>query len=365
VQAAVSNYCRRIAVFACIAGLAWLCGGCAATSVLTFAYEQSGDGEPRCISAGCAATAVISHVYDRITEGDPTPCRKLNSVARALSGRCGEYEPGHILAQDVNASGLPTCPLGVAVRDPSLWAVLPELLSKGASPESCSAAPLVLLANAQPCPDFGAAAPAALQSLRWLADADARSIDHDVIRLLSCPAAQAAGLSGVLDGWLAQGALPAGGLPFSPLSALHPSYLGSPFALALERAGHTATAGVGAYAGRLPSGFDLALRSADRQALDWWLDRLPRLVDKVPPAQGNQLPWIPLARVVTPNYLDDARMQTRMVEYLLARGANPRAGLPYHAGRTVLSLARELNSPALPLLDPPALAAHTVGRTQR
>jgi hypothetical protein len=104
---------------------------------------------------------------------------------------------------------------------------------------------------------------------------------------------------------------------------------------------------------------------ADAAVLDWWLDRLPRLVDKVPPAQGNQLPWIPLARVVTPNYLDDARMQTRMVEYLLARGANPRAGLPYHAGRTVLSLARELNSPALPLLDPPALAAHTVGRTQR
>src|SRR6185369_10630523 len=62
-----------------------LLGGCAATSVLTFAYEQSNEGQ--CISAGCAATAVLMHALDKATEGDPTPCHKLNSVDRALSAR--------------------------------------------------------------------------------------------------------------------------------------------------------------------------------------------------------------------------------------------------------------------------------------
>ena len=80
-----------------------MCAGCAATSLLSFAYEQSPEGKGNCVSAGCAATAVLGHVYDKLTEGGPTPCRKLNSVERALSGRCGAYEPGHLLAQDIKA----------------------------------------------------------------------------------------------------------------------------------------------------------------------------------------------------------------------------------------------------------------------
>ncbi len=344
---------RRLAALACLVGLAWLCSGCAATSVLSFAYEQSPEGQGKCLSAGCAAMAVLVHVHDKITEGDPTPCRQLNSVERALSGRCGVYEYGQLVSKDVRASGLPLCPLATAARDPKLWPVLGELLSKGAEPEACAESPLVVLARAHPCPDFAAASSASLQSLRWLAEADARAVQHDVVRLLSCPNARAAGLSTLLDGWLAQGALPAHGLPFSPLAALHPTYLGSTFAQALERAGHDARSAVGAYDGRLPSGFDMALRSADRQALDWWLDRLPELANRVPPSQGNQLPWLPLARVITPTYLEHAEQQAVLVEYLLARGADPHRELPYHPGRSVLSLARQLNSPALALLDPP------------
>jgi|SRR5438105_6578631 len=352
---------RRLAALACIAAWAWLCSGCAATSVLTFAYEQAPQNEGQCLSAGCAATAVLAHVYDKITEGDPTPCRKLNSVERALSGRCGSYEPGTLLTKDVKASGLPVCPIGVAAREPRFWPVLPELLSKGAQPEACAQAPLVLLAQADACPDFGHATPASLQALRWLAEGDARSIHHDVVRMLSCPGAQAAGLASVLDGWLAQGALPAQGLPFSPLAALHPSHLDSPFAQALERQGHSARTAVGAYEGKLPSGFEIALRSADRVALDWWLDRVPELANRVPPAQGNQLPWLPLARVITPSYLAHAESQGTMVEYLLARGANPRGELPYHPGYSVLSLARQLKSPSLALLDPQAMAVNDSG----
>jgi hypothetical protein len=337
--------------------LVWLCSGCAATSVLTFAYEQSPEGEGKCLSAGCAAGAVLAHVYDKITEGDPVPCRKLTSVERALSGRCGAYEPGQLLTKDVSASGMPVCPLGVAARDPKFWPVLPELISKGAQPEACTQPPLVMLAQAQSCPDFGAASPASLQALRWLAEADSREIHHDVVRLLSCPNAQVAGMSSVLDGWLAQGALPAHGLPFSPLAALHPSHLRSPFAEALERHGHSARGAVGAYEGRLPSGFDLALRGADRAALDWWLARAPELANRVPPSQGNQLPWLPLARVITPSYLEHAEQQGALVAYLLAHGANPRAELPYHPGRSVVSLAQQLKSPSLALLDPQPLVA--------
>jgi hypothetical protein len=350
---AVTNPLRRFAALICSVGLAWLCSGCAATSVLSFAYEQSPEGKDTCISAGCAATAVLAFAYDKITEGDPTPCRKLNSVERALNERCGAYQPGTLVSKDVHASGLPLCPLATAARNPQLWPVLPDLLSKGALPEACAQSPLVALAQAHSCPDFGGASPASLQALRWLADADARAIHHDVVRLLSCPGAQAAGLSTVLDGWLAHGALPPQGLSFSPLAALHPSHLASPFAQALERQGHDVRSAVGAYEGRLPSGFDLALRSADRSALDWWLDRMPTLANRVPPAQGNQLPWLPLARVITPSYLERAEQQGPLVEYLLARGADPHIELPYHPGQSVLSLARKLNSPSLALLDPP------------
>jgi len=339
-----------------------LLSGCAATSVFTFAYEQANEGE--CLSAGCVAKAVLMHALDKATEGDPTPCRKLNTVERALSPRCGPYQPGTLLTKDVKAPGLPQCSLALATRDAAFWPMLPELLSKGASPESCDTPPLVALAQASPCPDFARATPESLTALRWLADADARVIHHDVIRMLSCPAARTAGLSGVLDEWLAHGQLPSRGLPFGVLGALHPTDLDSPLARALEAYGHTARASLGAYSGQLPSGFDQALRDGNRVALDWWLDRVPELVNRVPSRQSNQLPWVPLARVITPSYLANPAQQTELVAYLMSRGADPGRALPHDSTQSVVTLALELNSPSLPLLAQPvrrtALAAASV-----
>jgi hypothetical protein len=341
---------RRAGVWGLAVAAAGLLSGCAATSVLTFAYEQANEGQ--CISPGCAATAMVMHAIDKATEGDPTPCHRLNSVERALSERCGDYRPGSLVTKDVTASGLPRCPLTLAARQPALWPVLPELLAKGAQPETCDQPPLVALAQAQPCPDFSAASPESLAALRWLALADARAIHHDVMRMLSCPAARSAGLDSVLDGWLAQGQLPARGLAFGPLGALHPTHLGSPLSRALEAQGHTARAALGPYDGQLPAGFDSALRDADRAALDWWFARTPDLVNRVPPRQGNQLPWLPLARVLTPTYLTHPEQQREMVAYLLARGADPWRALPHDPNRTVVSYAWQLDSPLVALLDP-------------
>ena len=334
-----------------------LLSGCAATSVLTFAYEQANEGE--CLSAGCAGAAVLKHVLDKATEGDPTPCYKLNTVERALSNRCGAYQAGTLLTKDVKASGLPQCPLTLAARDAALWPVLPELLSKGASPEACSTPPLVALAQASPCPDFDHATPQSLAALRFLAEGDARAIHHDVVRMLSCPAARTAGLDGVLDDWLAHGQLPTRGLTFGVLRAVHPTYLDTRFAREAEAYGHTARAGHGAYAGTLAPGFDAALRDGNRVALDRWLDRVPELANRVPAPQGNQLPWVPLARVITPNYLAHPEQQAELVTYLMSRGADPTRALPHDSANTVVSLARRLKSPSLALLEQPTRTGMT------
>jgi hypothetical protein len=305
---------------------------------------------------GCTTTIVLMHLHAKLTEGDPPPCMRLNSLERALQARCAPFEKGSLSTRDVLAPTLPECPLTLAARDPQFWPVLPELLARGALPERCTQAPLAALAQAQACPPFHTASKAELDALRWLAQADARSVQHDVMRALSCPSAQAAGLSSVLDGWLADGLLPVNGpsaLSFGPLGALHPSHLNSPLARRLEAQGHTARAALTAYDGRMPSGFDQALRDTDPAALDWWLARAPELVNRVPPAAGNAMSWLPLARVLAANYLADPARQRWAVEYLLARGADPWRRLPHEPQRSVVSLAHELNSPLAALLDPP------------
>ena len=191
------------------------------------------------LASGCTTTLVLIYAHAKLTEGDPAPCVKLNSVERALRERCGPFVHGSLLTKDVTASGLPQCPLTLAARDPKFWPVLPELLAKGALPEACLDAPLVALAQRHACPDFATASRAELQALRWLAVADARSIHHDAVRMPSCPNARAAGLHDVLDGWLAQGLLPAKALAFSPLGALHASHLRSDFAQKLQAQGHS------------------------------------------------------------------------------------------------------------------------------
>lgn len=297
------------------------------------------------LGSGCTTTIVLLHVYDKVTEGDPTPCRKLNTVQRALDTRCGTFVAGSIDAKDLVAPGLPVCPLALAARDPKLWPVLPELEAKGAMPEHCATAPLVELARANPCPDFAAASADTLAALRWLGEADARAVQHDALRLLSCPGAVAVGLDRVLDGWQAQGALKPGVLAFSPLAALHPSRLASPLGLRLEAQGHTAAASFGAYEGTLPHGFDEALRLGDLRAIAWWLDRQPGLANRVPATQADQLDWLPLARVVSPAFIADEPRRLAVAELLLARGADPWRTLPYDRGQTVVTLARQLRSP--------------------
>ena len=352
-QAIRSGFFRRAGASLLVV-VAPLLGGCTTTGLLLTAAGVATDTS--------MTWEIVKHVHAKMIEGGDMPCHRLDSVERALNVRCGAFVPGSIGVADLQGSKLQGCALTVAVRDPRFWPALPEFIAKGASPEGCSRSPLVELAQSaalarQACPDFAAASPVVLESLRWLADADARSIHHDVVRMLSCPSAVRAGLDRPLANWLAQGDLDVGKVAFGPLGALHPDYLGMPFAQALEARGHTARAGLGGFDGLQPRGFEVALRASHWAALDWWIGRVPELANRVPPVQGNQLPWVPLARVLTPDFLNHPASQTDMVAFLLAHGANPWQKLPYDAGSSVVQYARVLKSPQLALLDPPTLPA--------
>lgn len=326
-----------------LAGLA-LTAGCTTTSLVIGLVGVSTDTS--------IPWAVAKHVHAQLIEGEPRPCIQLNSVQRALSPRCGDFVAGSIVARDIDSTGFAECPLGLAARDPRLWPVLPELLRKGASTRSCPVPPLLELARAQPCPDFGVASVPVLAAARELALGDPRSVHHDVMRMLSCPRASAAGLDTVLDDWWGRGWLQPGAHAFSPLGALHPHALGGRFSDQLEQGGHKARDALGSYNGRLSAGFEEALRTADHRALDWWFARLPGLVREVPPKEGNQLPWLPLARVLVPSFLEDPQTQRELVDHLLSRGADPRQRLPANPDQSVQAFARQLKSPVAALLDP-------------
>jgi len=330
---------------------ALLLGGCTTTSLVLSAVGVATDTS--------IPLAIARHVHEKLTDGDPVACYRLDSVQRALSPRCGEFVPGSLDARDVHTAAMQICPLAAATRDPRLWPVLPELLAKGATPERCTESPLATLAQADSCPDFGAASPEARQALGWLATADARAVQHDVVRMLSCPQARSAGLSAVLVEWQAAGVLQPERLGFGLLGALHPDFLGTPFAQAREAEGHTALAGLGAYQGRLASGFEEALRGSHWSAIDWWLARRPELANAVPPRDGAQLPWRPLARVLAPSFLQRPADQAEMLRFLMARGADPSQRMPFDATRNVTAYARQLHSPLVAVLEdgPPARAA--------
>ncbi|HEX2542252.1 MAG TPA: hypothetical protein VHM00_14360 [Caldimonas sp.] len=298
---------------------------------------------------------IAKHVHAKLTQDDPTPCVLLNSVQRALNPRC-DYVPGSIRAIDLASTGLQACPLAIATRDPRLWRALPELIAKGARPDRCSQSPLVDLAQAEACPDFAAASPATLQAFIQLADDDPRAVRHDVFRMLGCPKARAVGLERVLTAWLDRGALQPGTLSFSPLGAAHPDLLVGRFGRELEVAGHLPGSALDGYEGILPTGFEEALRTSHWAALEWWLYRLPRLANLAPPARGGQLAWVPLQRVLLPGFLADPTSQREMVVFLMARGADPRARLPFEPTRTVIGFAAAMKSPMLAVLDPPAPA---------
>jgi len=338
----------RLSIHALLAFGATLLAGCTAPSMLLSAAGVATDTS--------VPWAIVKHVHEKMTEGDPVPCSKLNTVQRALSARCGKFEAGSIDAKDVARTGMQICPLIVAARDPRFWPVLPELIDKGAQPESCHQSPMVELAQAQACPDFASASAPVLRSLTWLAEGDARAVRHDVVRMLSCPNARNVGLDRVLAGWAAGGALNPDQIGFGVLGALHPDYLDTAFARSLEANGHTARASLGAYDGKLSPGFEEALRGSHWAALDWWLARAPELARSVPPTQGNRQPWLPLARVLVPTFLDDPATQHRMVSYLLAHGANPRQRLPFDPSQSVIAYARTLHSPLVSMLEAPVEA---------
>jgi hypothetical protein len=300
-----------------------------------------------------ASWSIVKHVHDKMVEGGPVPCYRLDSLERALAPQCAPYAPGLIRSDDMAGRRLPLCPLAMAAREPRTWPVLAELIDKGAMPETCARAPLVELAQAQGCPDFNAATPASRRSLRWLAQADARSVHHDTVRMFTCPQAVAAGLHEVVEQWVAQGAMPPGRIGFSPLSALHPDFVGTALSDQLEAQGHQARHGLDPYDGTQRSGFEEAFASAHFAALDWWFDRVPALANRVPPPQGNQLPWLPLARALQPQGLDQADQQEAMLRFLLARGADPKRKLPQRPDTTVQRLAREIGSPHAALLEQP------------
>jgi hypothetical protein len=151
-------------------------------------------------------------------------------------------------------------------------------------------------------------------------------------------------------------------LGFSPLSALHPDLLDSPLARQLEAMGHTARAGLDPYDGVLRPGFEEAFRTGHWVALDWWFARAPDLANRVPPPQGDQLPWVPLAKALSADALAQPAQQQEMVAFLLARGASPSRRLPHQPDMTVLRLARQMGSPMLRLLEGASERPRAVGR---
>lgn len=333
-----------IAPLATTLGLATL-AGCSPVSLVMSATGVATDTS--------MAWDIVKHLAAKITEDDPRSCFLVNSVQRALNGRCGAFVPGSLVKADIANSGYSGCIVDIAVRDPKLWAAMPELIEKGAQPSKCAVSPLSELAQLHPCPDFSTASPAVLAAIRNLAETDPRAVRHDVFRMLSCPSARLAGLDHVLEGWLDQGRLEPGKLSFSPLGALHADMLTSRFSHELEVAGHTAESALGSYDGSLPGGFEEALRTSDWAALEWWLYRLPRLATKVPPTHGGELAWLPLQRVLVPSFLAAPGTRPQMVAFLMQHGADPWARLPFDPDRSIVNYAQSVKSPLLAMLDPP------------
>ena len=340
---------RWLALAAIVVGLAGF-AGCSTTTLVLGAVGIATDTS--------VSWEIVKHLHGKLTEGDPVACARLDGIERALNPRCGAFVADSLKGADVGSTRLGECPLTTAARDSRLWPVLPALLAEGARPAACAEAPLVALAQANDCPALGAVPADVQTAFDTLARSDARSVHPDVVRWLSCPNSRAAGLDRILIGWLDRGALNRGTVPFSPLSALHPGYLVSPFAIALEAHGHSADDAFGGAVGQRAPGFEEALRRSDWAALDWWLSRRPQLATRVPAQQAGQLSWLPLARVIVPGFLAQADSRAEMVAFLMARGADPQQRMPSDPSLTVVGLARTLKSPLLALLEtPPATAA--------
>ena len=330
---------RWVAVWATALGLL-ATSGCTTTSMLLGAAGVASDNS--------VAWDIVKHIHAKLTEGDPAPCSQLDGVERALNPRCGAFVSDSLRSADIATSPFGACALTTAARDARLWPVLPELLAKGARPQTCAQPAGVAFAQAHDCPDLMALPADVRGAIVGMTRSDARAVQHDVVRWLSCPNSRLAGADSVLNDWLADASLLPGTLAFSPLAALHPSALGTPLSDALEAQGHSVDAALGSYLGQRSAGFEEALRTSDWAALEWWLARAPQLANRVP---GPQLDWLPLARVLTPGFLLYPDSRAELVGFLLARGADPRTRLPSDASQSVLAMARSARSPLVAMLE--------------
>jgi hypothetical protein len=218
--------------------------------------------------------SIAKHIHDKWVEGGPVPCYYLNSVERALAPHCMPYQAGLMKSADLAATHrLPMCPLAMAARDSRLWPALPELIEKGAMPEACAQAPLVELAQMNACPDFSATTPQVRESLQWLAQADARAIHHDVMRMLTCPNSRAVGFDQVVVRWVAQGQMPpgAGVQPVVGAASRSADHAARGSARSWRPQVRTA---LDPYEGKLRSGFEEAFRSTtSRRSIGGWRAR--------------------------------------------------------------------------------------------
>ena len=294
---------------------------------------------------GCITTATLLAI--QYAEKMPPFCSSLPSTERAITERCGGYKAGQIDAKDVNVRVMSSCALTNFASRPSLWHGLPELLAKGATPEGCPKAPLVAMAEANACPAFTQMDASTLDAVRWLALADAASVSGPVLRMLTCPEATSAGLSNVPTQWAAQGYLAPSHVNFSVLSSIHPTSLLQPWVQDLLTAGHQPLRAVEADA----SGYTQALAQGDVAALDWWTQKAPALVHRVPSKGRGYMPWLPLARTMTPNFAADDATRLRTAQFLIARGARMDASLPHERSTSVGDYARSVQPQMWPALQ--------------
>lgn len=277
------------------------------------------------------------------------PCKDMHSAERALSERCGEYVSGRIAAADVNTAAPEECPLTLATMEPRRWKMLPELLTKGARADRCTTPPFAALLKRSDTRLDAAVRSASLQqvdALRSIAINDPQSIQPNVVRWLSSPAAREIGLHGVLYTWADRGLLDPRRIGFEPLAALHPSALSTQIpSLFLDR-GQRADVAMRSN----PGAMEDALRTGDLAALDWWFSRVPGLPDLVVENRQLRVNWRPLVFVATPGVYNDSKLRQQVASHLLARGADPNATLPQDPAVTVMAHAQRTAPELVPLM---------------
>jgi hypothetical protein len=305
---------------------------------------------------GCITTAVIL-----LSNLDlPPACNSLTSAEQATLPRCGGYRRGYLETKDVNTAFAGACPLTNFARHKETWAGLPELIEMGAQPGRYGIAPLPAMAEAQACPDFTKMEPATRKAVRWLATADGRSLTGPVVHMLSCPSARQAGLTDIVERWVVQDRLSPAKANFSVLSAVHPASLGEPWVTTLIASGHTPQRAVEMD----PSAFEHALADGDVNTLRWWTRHVPSLIHRVPAMSSGHAPWVPLARVMAPQFARDDAARFVSAQFLLASGADPQARLPGEGTMTVMDYTTRMQPKLVDLLlKDPALARSPVPAT--